>query len=74
MIDALNNSVSGLQSASRTVAQSAANIANPNSKTELVEDIVDMKRGEQNFKANAAVLNITKDLQDELYRSVDITV
>ena len=74
MIDALNNSVSGLQSASRPVAQSAANIANPNSKTELVEDIVDMKRGEQNFKANAAVLNITKDLQDELYRSVDITV
>lgn len=74
MIEALNNSVAGMQNASRTVAKAADNISNPNSKTELTEDIVDVQRGAQDFKANATVLGMTKDMQEELYRAIDITV
>ena len=74
MIEALNNSVAGLQKSSLNVAKAADNIANPQRNTEVVEDIVDVKEGEQNFKANAQVLQTVKELQEDLYRSVDIEV
>lgn len=74
MVEALSNSVAGLQNASLKAAKAADNIANPNSKSEPVEDIVAMKEAEQSFKANATVLGVSKDMQEDLYRSVDIEV
>ena len=74
MIEALNNSISGLQKSSLAIAKSADNIANPQRKTEIVEDIVDVKSNQQSFKANAQVLETVKELQEDLYRSVDIEV
>ena len=74
MIEALTYSLSGMQSASLNVAKAADNIANPSSGSELVEDVVTLIAGEQNFKANATALGITKDMQEDLYRAVDIKV
>lgn len=74
MITALNNSMMGMQQASLTVAKSAQNIADPNSQTDVTQDLITMKAAEQNFKANATALSITKDLQEDLYRAVDLEV
>jgi flagellar basal body rod protein FlgC len=74
MIESLSNALSGLQSSSAQVAKAADNIANPQRNTEIIEDIVDLKSGEQNFKANAQVLATVKEMQEDLYRAVDIEV
>jgi flagellar basal body rod protein FlgC len=74
MVEALNNSLAGLQKSSLNVAKAADNIVNPQRNTEITKDIVDVKQGEQNFKANATVLAATKEMQEDLYRAVDIKV
>lgn len=74
MIETVSNSIAGLQNASVKVAKAADNISNPNNQSEPVEDIIAMKEGEQAFKANATVLSVAKEMQEDLYRAVDIEV
>jgi len=74
MIESLTNSIQGLQKSSLNVAKAADNIANPQRGTEVVEDIIDIKVNEQNFKANALVLKTVQEMQDTLFNSVDIEV
>jgi len=72
--NALQSAVQGLQKSSANVAKAADNIANPQRGTEIVKDIVDIKINENNFKANALVIQTTQDLQEALFRAVDIKV
>lgn len=74
MIKALNTSLTGMQKASSNVAKAADNIVDPQKNTEITEDILDIKINENNFKANALVAKTAKDLQEELYESLDIKV
>lgn len=69
-----NNAVSGLQKSSLEVAKSSDNIANTQKNTEITEDIINIKINENNFKANALVLGTAKELQETLFRAVDIEV
>ena len=69
-----NNAVQGLQKSSLNIAKAADNIANPQRGTEVTEDIIDIKVNENNFKANALVLETAKELQETLFRAVDIEV
>jgi flagellar basal body rod protein FlgC len=69
-----NNAVSGLQTSSLKVAKAADNIANPQKGTEVTEDIIDVKQGQNNFEANALVLQTAKEMQETLFRAVDIEV
>ena len=74
MIDALNTSIQGLQKSSLNVAKAADNIANPQRKADIVEDIIEIKVNQQNFEANALVLETVQELQDTLFNSIDIEV
>lgn len=74
MVSGIQNSLLGLQTSSLNVAKAAQNISDPNSKTEVTKDIIDLKVNEQNFKANALVLETTKELHEELIESIDIEV
>lgn len=69
-----NSAVAGLQKSSLNVAKAADNIANPQRGTEVTKDIVDIKINENNFKANALVLSTAKEMQETLFRAVDIQV
>lgn len=71
MIDAINTALGGMQAASRKVSDAAENIADPAKQDSLVEDIVDIKVAENSYKANAAVIRATSDMQDELLRLFD---
>lgn len=72
--NALQSAVQGLQKSSANVAKAADNIANPQRGTEVTEDIIDIKINENNFKANALVVQTTKEMQETLFRAVDIEV
>jgi hypothetical protein len=74
MIESLGFALQGLQKTSLNVAKAADNIANPQRGTEIVEDIIDIKINANNFKANALVVEVTKDLQDDLYKAFDKNV
>lgn len=74
MIEILGNAVQGLQKTSLNVAKAADNIANPQRKTEIVEDIVDIKINANNYKANALVVETANELQEALFRAIDIEV
>jgi len=71
MIDAINSALSGLQSASKQVDQSAQNIAEGSPGGRVIEDIVDIKVAETAFKANVATLKTAQDLSEELLRIFD---
>lgn len=74
MVSSINTSIAGLQKASLNVAKAADNIANPQRGTEVTEDIIDIKVNANNFKANALVLETTKDLHETLLKALDIKV
>ena len=71
MIDAINIALGGMQNASRKVSDAAENISDPAKLDNLVEDIVDIKIAENSYKANAAVIRATSEMQDELIRLFD---
>ncbi|PCH99882.1 MAG: hypothetical protein COB76_04700 [Alphaproteobacteria bacterium] len=71
MVNAINTALGGLQTASRGVAKAAENIADPAKQDRIVEDIVDIKISEAAYKANAAVIRVTSDMQDELLKTFD---
>ena len=72
--NALQGAVQGLQKSSSNVAKAASNIVDPNRTSEITDDIVDIKINSNNFKANALVVETTKDLQETLFRALDIEV
>jgi len=72
--NALQSAVQGLQKSSSNVAKAADNIVNPQRGTEVTEDILDIKINANNFKANALVVETTKELQETLFRAIDIEV
>lgn len=74
MVSSINTSIAGLQKSSLNVAKAADNIANPQRGTEVTEDIIDIKVNANNFKANALVLETTKDLHETLLKALDIKV
>ena len=71
MVDAINTALSGMQKASRTVERAAINIATPEKKDTMIEDIVDIKIAENAYKANAAVIRVADDMQDALLSTFD---
>jgi|GEM_PF-1484527 len=74
MINAVNNSIQGLQKASLNVAKAADNIANPQKGSEVTQDIIDMKVNENHFKANALAIETAQEMHDTLLNSLDIEV
>ena len=74
MINTISTALSGLLSASKSVNQSAENIAKAGTgleETSLIEDIVDIKLGETVFKANIAVLKTADEMSQELLKTFD---
>lgn len=71
MISAINSALSGILTASKQVDQSAQNIAEGSTDSNLIEDIVDIKTAETSFKANVKTLQVTQDLSDKLLRIFD---
>jgi hypothetical protein len=74
MVGSIQNSVIGMQTASANIAKSANTIANPKTENPPINDLVDIKINANNFKSNALVLGVQKDLQEELFRALDIKV
>lgn len=72
MINTINSALSGLQTSSRQVEQSAQNIAEGSSSTSnLIEDVVDIRVAETAFKANIQTIKIAQELSEELLNLFD---
>lgn len=73
MVDAISTALSGIQNASQKIDTAARNIADPNkfAQSGAVEDIIDIKVAETEFKASVAVLNTAQELTDELLKIFD---
>lgn len=74
MVSSIHTSIAGLQKSSLNVAKAADNIANPQRDTEPTKDIIDVKVNANNFKANALVLETSKELHETLLNAIDIEV
>lgn len=76
MTDAISFAVSGVQTATAKINKAAQNIVSPNNPGGFgqIEDIIDIKVAEQNFKANLVTLETAKDLSEELLNVLDETV
>ena len=74
MVSSINTSIAGLQKSSLNVAKAADNIANSQRGTEPTKDIIDVKVNANNFKANALVLETSKELHETLLNAIDIEV
>ena len=80
MVSAINNALTGLTKAAEKVGQASQNIANvttPGYTTEtgdtveLSTEAVNLIVGKTAYKASAAVLNVAKELDEELLNIVD---
>ncbi|MGQ0527172.1 MAG: hypothetical protein ACT4OY_03965 [Alphaproteobacteria bacterium] len=71
MISAITSALSGLQAATKQVAQSAERIANSTDPSTQIEDIINIKLAEASFKANVGTLKAERELTDELFRIFD---
>jgi flagellar hook protein FlgE len=80
MVSAIDNALTGLQSATRkvdTAAQNIANVSTPGYTTEngdtvdLSEEAVNMVIGKTAFKANVSVLNTAAEMDKDLQRLFD---
>ena len=71
MIGAIDTALMGMQNASRKIATAADNIATPEKQGNMATDIIDIKVAEVSFKANAAVIRASSDMQDELLHLFD---
>ncbi len=74
MVSSIHTSIVGLQKSSLNVAKAADNIVKADSATEVTEDIIDIKVNANNFKANALVLETSKELHETLLNAIDIEV
>jgi len=74
MINTITSALSGLNTATKQVEQSAQNIAEGSSSTALIEDVVDIKVAQASFEANLVVLETADELTQELLNSFDETV
>jgi flagellar hook-associated protein FlgK len=80
MVSAINNALTGLNAATQKVTQAANNIANlttpgytteTGDSVELSQEAVNLLLGKAAFKANVAVLETAKELDDTLLDAVD---
>ena len=80
MVSAINNALTGLNAATQKVTQASNNIANlttPGYTTEngdvvdLSAEAVNLILGEAGFKANVAVLQTAKEMDEALLDAVD---
>jgi hypothetical protein len=71
MIGAITSALSGLQAATRQVAQSAERIATSTDPVTQIEDIINIKVAEASFKANVATLKAEREITDDLFRIFD---
>ena len=75
MINAISSALSGLNAATQKVNNAANNIANLTTddgvERDLASDIVNLKIGEIEYKANVATLETAQELSDELGRLFD---
>ena len=71
MINAITTALSGLNTASKQVNQSAQSIAESPSNEQLIEDIIDIKVAETAYKADIEVIKATDDLTKELLHTFD---
>lgn len=78
MISAISNALTGLNTASKQVAQSAENIANSTNTDgdtiELSEEAVKLKLSETVYKANLATIKTADEMNDALLNLFDETV
>lgn len=74
MINTITSALSGLNTASKQVEQSAANIAKGGETSQLIEDIVDIKVAETAYKANIETIKVANELTQELLEAFDETV
>ena len=58
----INTALIGLQVSLEQFQRASAHIADPNSETDLVRDIIELKSAEQSYKANAAVVRSADEL------------
>lgn len=72
MIGAISTALSGMTAASRKVDEAATSIANagidgtPPAENGYIDEIVSIKTAETAFKANAAVIRTSDEMQDRL--------
>lgn len=73
MISAIQSSLAGMAAAAQKVEKAAVSIADMGSvgDANLVRDIVDLKLGENLYKANIAALKTSNEMTDELVRILD---
>lgn len=78
MTEALSFAVKGLQTATAKLDRAAQSIALPDDQNSTgfgqIDDIIDVKVAEQDFKANLVTLKTVKELSDELLNVLDETV
>jgi len=74
----LSTAISGLFSASQRVNQASENITRPETAnasgvggSSMPQDIIDIKLGEAEYKANLAVIKTADEMMDELLDAVD---
>ena len=72
MIGAISNAVSGILGATQKVDAAAKNVAQgPSENNDFIEDIIDIKIAETQFKANIETLKVVDELTEDLFRIVD---
>lgn len=70
-MNAIGSALQGLEFATKQVTESANKIANPQEGADMAEEIVNMKIGEANYKANLATLRTAEEMSDELLHIFD---
>jgi len=74
MINAITSALSGLNTASKQVEQSAERVSNPTEQSNVIEDIVDIKTSQVAYEANIEVIKTADELSQELLKAFDETV
>ncbi len=79
MIGTLSTAISGLFSAAQKINSAAKNVANigdgiTDEGASLPRDIVDIKIGTIEYKANLAIIKATEEMSNELLKTFDETI
>ncbi|MCC6597555.1 MAG: hypothetical protein IT559_02050 [Alphaproteobacteria bacterium] len=71
MINSINSALTGIATATQKLDATASRIAAPQGGETLVEDIVDLRVSETQFRANIKVIQTVSDLTQELLNAFD---
>lgn len=81
MTNPVSIALNGMNAAAARVGVAADNIAragtsaqDPLEAADMITDIVDLKSAEHAYSANAAVMRVAGEMQDELLKAFDETV